>query len=94
MKNLDRITEGGFEKNSTNLIVGGSGNGKSIFAIQFLIEGLKLGESVLYIAFEEKKKDFYTNMLGLGWDLEKYEKSGKFCAELNRGAWDGREVTD
>ncbi len=78
IKNLDRITEGGFEKNSTNLIVGGSGNGKSIFAIQFLMEGLKLGESVLYIAFEEKKKDFYTNMLELGWDLEKYEKSGKF----------------
>ena len=78
IKNLDRIIEGGFEKNSTNLIVGGSGNGKSIFAIQFLIEGLKRGESVLYIAFEEKKKDFYANMLALGWNLENYEKSGKF----------------
>ncbi len=78
IKNLDRIVEGGFEKNSTNLIVGGSGNGKSIFAIQFLMEGLRRNESVLYVAFEEKKKDFYANMLELGWDLEKYEKSGKF----------------
>ena len=78
IKNLDRIIEGGFEKNSTNLIVGGSGNGKSIFAIQFLMEGLRRGESVLYVAFEEKKKDFYANMLELGWDLEKHEKSGKF----------------
>ncbi len=78
IKNLDKIVEGGFEKNSTNLIVGGSGNGKSIFAIQFLMEGLKQGESVLYVAFEEKKKDFYANMSELGWDLEKYEKSGKF----------------
>jgi len=78
IKNLDKIIGGGFEKNSTNLIVGGSGNGKSIFAMQFLMEGLRLGESVLYVAFEEKKKDFYRNMLGLGWDLEKYEKSGKF----------------
>ena len=29
IKNLDRIIEGGFEKNSTNLVVGGSGSGKS-----------------------------------------------------------------
>lgn len=78
IKTLDKITGGGFLKNSTNLIVGGSGNGKSIFSIQFLIEGVKRGENVLYITFEEKKNEFYTNMLGLGWDLEKYEKSGKF----------------
>jgi len=78
IKNLDRIIESGFEKNSTNLVVGGSGNGKSIFAIQFLIEGIKKGEKVLYVAFEEKKADFYVNMMELGWDLEKYEKEGKF----------------
>ena len=78
IKTLDKLTKGGFLKNSTNLIVGGSGNGKSIFSIQFLIEGIKKGENVLYITFEEKKNEFYTNMLGLGWDLEKYEKSGKF----------------
>ena len=78
IKNLDKIIEGGFEKNSTNLVVGGSGNGKSIFAIQFLIEGIKRGETVLYISFEEKKDEFYANMFELGWDLEKYEKEGKF----------------
>ena len=78
IKNLDKIIEGGFEKNSTNLVVGGSGNGKSIIAIQFLIEGMKKGEAVLYISFEEKKDEFYANMLGLGWDLAKYEGEGKF----------------
>jgi len=76
--NLDRIIEGGVEKNSTNLLVGGSGNGKSIFAVQFLMEGIKNGETVLYVSFEEKKKEFYINMLELGWDLEKLEKTGKF----------------
>ncbi len=76
--NLDRIIEGGLEKNSTNLLVGGSGNGKSIFATQFLMEGVRKGEPVLYVAFEEKKKEFYVNMLELGWDLERAEKEGKF----------------
>lgn len=78
IKNLDKITEGGFGKNSTNLVVGGSGNGKSVFAIQFLIEGITKGERVLYISFEEKKEEFYNNVMELGWDLDKYEKDGKF----------------
>ncbi|MCK4650130.1 hypothetical protein KAT36_02760 [Candidatus Pacearchaeota archaeon] len=78
IRNLDKIIEGGFEKNSTNLIVGGSGTGKSIFAIQFLMDGIKRGENVLYVAFEEEKAGFYANMLEFGWDLNKLEKSGKF----------------
>ncbi len=76
--NLDKITGGGLETGSTNLLIGGSGNGKSIFAIQFLIEGVKKGEKVLYITFEERKEEFYDNMLGLGWNLKKMEQSGKF----------------
>jgi len=76
--NLDKVIEGGLEKNSTNLLVGGSGNGKSIFATQFLMEGVKKDEAVLYVAFEEKKSEFYLNMLELGWDLEEAERQGKF----------------
>lgn len=78
VKNFDKIIEGGFEKNSVNLVVGGSGSGKTIFAVQFLVEGIEKGEHVLYITFEENKKEFYANMERFGWDLEKYEKDGKF----------------
>jgi circadian clock protein KaiC len=78
IKNFDSLIEGGFEKNSTNLIVGSSGSGKSIFAVQFLIEGMEKGETCLYITFEEGKDEFYSNMLDFGWDLEKYEEEGRF----------------
>ena len=78
IKNFDKLIEGGFERNSTNLLVGGSGSGKTIFCVQFLLEGIKRGEKVLYITFEENKKDFYDNMRDFGWDLEKLEKEGKF----------------
>ncbi len=78
IKNFDRIIEGGVEKNSVNLVVGGSGSGKTIFAVQFLFEGIEKGEHVLYITFEENKKEFYANMIRFGWDLAKYEKEGKF----------------
>lgn len=75
---LDRLTQGGFERNSTNIVVGMSGSGKSIFAIQFLIEGLKKGEKCLYVTFEEKKEQVYEHMKQFGWDLSDYEKKGKF----------------
>ena len=78
ISNFDSLIEGGFEKNSTNLIVGGSGSGKSIFSMQFLIEGVKKGEKCLYITFEEKKEEFYKYMSEFGWDLYKLEKQGKF----------------
>ena len=76
--NFDNLIEGGFEKNSTNLLVGGSGAGKSIFATQFLVEGVRKEERCLYITFEEKKKQFYSNMKDFGWDLAEYEKKGFF----------------
>ncbi len=76
--NFDALIEGGFEKNSTNLLVGSSGAGKSIFAVQFLMAGIKKGEKCLYITFEEKKKEFCENMMEFGWNLEELEKKGKF----------------
>jgi len=75
---FDKLIEGGFKKNSTNLLVGGAGSGKTIFATQFLIGGIKKGEKCLYVTFEEKKDQFYKNMLRFGWDLADYEKKGLF----------------
>lgn len=76
--NFDRLIEGGFQKNSTNLLVGDSGSGKSIFAIQFLKNAMDHGERVLYVTFEEKKEQFYENMSSMGWDLEAYDKKNMF----------------
>lgn len=75
---LDRLTNGGFENNSINVVAGAGGGGKSTLALQFLIDGLKKKENVLYITFEEKKEDFYANVREMGWDLEKAEQTGRF----------------
>jgi len=75
---LDSEIEGGFVKHSINLVTGSPGAGKTIFATQFLMSGIRANEPGLYISFEEKKENFYKYMLQFGWDLEKYEKEGKF----------------
>jgi circadian clock protein KaiC len=75
---FDSLIGNGFTKNSTNLVVGDSGSGKSIFATQFLVEAMRKGEPCLYVTFEEKKAQFYENMKSLGWNLEEFERKGLF----------------
>ncbi|MBW2981008.1 AAA family ATPase [Candidatus Woesearchaeota archaeon] len=77
--NLDGLIQGGFKKESINLVAGGPGTGKTIFAMQFIIEGIEKDEPGIYITFEEKKAKVYEDMLEFGWDLAKFEKEGKFA---------------
>ena len=76
--NLDPLMQGGLKQHSVTLIVGSTGSGKTIFALQFLLEGLKKGESCLYITFEEKKNKLYDDMSAFGWNLAKFEEQKKF----------------
>ncbi|MDP2925042.1 MAG: ATPase domain-containing protein [Nanoarchaeota archaeon] len=78
IKEFDKLIEGGFEKNSINLVVASGGSGKTIFCTQFLVDGLRKGERCLYITFEERKNEFYNNMLELGFNLEEEEEKGNF----------------
>jgi len=78
IKNLDSLIEGGLIKDSVTLVTGGAGSGKTIFSMQYLMEGLKKGETCLYITFEEKREKLYGDMFSFDWDFEKYEKNKKF----------------
>ena len=50
---LDPLVGGGFWRGSTSLILGTTGAGKTSFGLQFIVEGLRQGESVLYVNFQE-----------------------------------------
>ncbi len=76
---FDKLISGGFINESVCLVVGGAGSGKTIFATQFLIEGLRQNEPGVFITFEEKKDRFYNEMKTLGWDLTELEKKKKFA---------------
>ena len=75
---FDSLVSGGFKPGSVNMIVGEPGAGKTIFAIQFLIEGCQRGEPGIYITFEEKKEKLYEDMASFGWNLAIYEKKKLF----------------
>lgn len=79
IRNFDKLVDGGYPKESVNMIVGGAGSGKTIFATQFLVDGAQKGEPGVFVTFEENKERFYREMLALGWDLAVLEKKKLFA---------------
>lgn len=76
--NFDALIQGGLKSQSITLVAGDAGSGKTIFALQFLYQGLKEGESCLYLTFEEKKEKLYNDMSAFNMDFTKYEEKKKF----------------
>ena len=77
---FDMIAKGGLPQNRTTLISGTAGSGKTVFAMQFLAAGIRdAGEHGVFVTFEESAADIRTNMLSFGWDLEAWEREGKFA---------------
>ncbi|MBI2005248.1 MAG: AAA family ATPase [Candidatus Aenigmarchaeota archaeon] len=76
---LDKLIEGGLVKNSINLVAGQTGTGKTLFCMQYLLHGLRKGESGLYITLEQSEDDVLQDVGRFGWDIElkKYMQSGK-----------------
>jgi KaiC/GvpD/RAD55 family RecA-like ATPase len=74
---LDELIEGGFPKNSRILVSGGTGSGKSIFCLQYLVNGFtKYGDRGVYVSLEEPLNEVRRNASHFGWDLAKLEKEG------------------
>ena len=75
---LDQLIGEGFPLGSTILLSGTPGTGKTIFALEYLINGInKFDENGLYVTFEEKIENLRAQASQFGWDLEKMEKEGK-----------------
>ena len=70
IKGFDEITDGGLPKNRTTLISGSTGSGKTLFGIDFLINGaIKFKEPGVFMSFEETEDELYTDVASLNLDL-------------------------
>ena len=75
---LDALISGGFKVGSHQLVMGGPGTGKTLFAMQFLMQDIHQFGTVVYFSFEEKKDRLYEEMGQFGWNLAEYETQKKF----------------
>jgi len=66
---LDQILYGGFASNRIYLIEGTPGVGKTTLAMQFLLEGVRRGERVLYVTLSETRDELEAVAQSHGWSL-------------------------
>jgi circadian clock protein KaiC len=67
---LDRILDGGLPANHLYLVEGDPGTGKTTLGLQFLLEGVKHGESGLYVTLSETSKELNAVAASHGWSLD------------------------
>jgi len=77
---FDGIANDGLPKGRTTLVSGTAGSGKTVFAAQFLSAGiLNTDEHGVFVTFEETPDDIRRNKRGFGWDIETWEKEGRWA---------------
>lgn len=73
---FDKLVNGGFPFGATILLSGTPGTAKSIFSMQYLYNGaVEHKERGLYVSFEQKKEDIFSQAKQFGWNLAELEKN-------------------
>jgi len=77
---LDDLLGGGYPRGRVILITGGPGTGKTLMALQFLIDGVeRFDERGVFVSLDESKYHLTSEMAKFGWDYEKYEKKNQLA---------------
>lgn len=66
---LDDVLRGGLPAGQIYLLEGTSGAGKTTLGLQFLLEGVRLGEPVLWCTLSETEAQLRSTARAHGWDL-------------------------
>jgi circadian clock protein KaiC len=73
IKGFDIITRGGLPHGRPSLVYGFAGAGKTLFGIEFIVNGIRrFNEPGVIISFEERTRDIIANVATLGWDLQEH----------------------
>ena len=67
---LDLVLGGGLPAQRLYLVEGAPGSGKTTLALQFLLEGVRAGERVLYITLSETSEELAVVAASHGWSLD------------------------
>lgn len=70
IEGLDNVLNGGLVANRLYLVEGMPGSGKTTLAFQFLMEGARRGEPVLYVTLSESEEEIREVAASHGWSLE------------------------
>jgi circadian clock protein KaiC len=66
---LDNVLCGGLTPHRLYLVEGVPGSGKTTLAMQYLLEGVRKGENVLYVTLSETEEELRAMSQSHGWDM-------------------------
>ena len=66
---LEEVLDGGLTPNRLYLLEGVPGTGKTTLALQFLLEGARLGETVLHVSLSETEEELRGAAASHGWSM-------------------------
>ncbi|MFQ6127593.1 MAG: RAD55 family ATPase [Thermoplasmata archaeon] len=64
---LNPLLDGGINENSTMVVIGSSGAGKTTFATQFIRRGLESGQEGIFVSLDENKDEIVREAIEMGW---------------------------
>src|SRR5690349_18930570 len=67
---LDDILRGGLPPCRLYLVEGNPGSGKTTLALQFLLDGVRRGDSALYVTLSETKRELLAVARSHDWSLD------------------------
>ncbi|MEO6626432.1 MAG: circadian clock protein KaiC [Burkholderiaceae bacterium] len=71
IKGFDEITEGGIPRDRITLLCGGTGTGKTLLGVDFLINGaIRYNEPGVFMSFEETEDELYKDVASLNLNLQ------------------------
>ena len=70
IRGLDDVLAGGLPRDRLYLVEGTPGTGKTTLALQFLLEGLRLGERGMYVTLSETADELRASAASHGWSLD------------------------
>ena len=79
VRGFDEISHGGLPQSRTSLVVGGPGTGKTVFALQALVNAVQERKQPgIFVAFEELTEEIFANAATFGWPLPALAKGPLF----------------
>ena len=81
IEGFDSLFDVGIPKKCSILIAGGAGSGKTIFALQTLVNQASSGKKCFYMSFEENREKLIQHMEDFGWDTKKLIKEGSLVIQ-------------
>ena len=76
IRGFDHVAMGGLPARRATVLAGQAGSAKTVFAAQFLAEGVRRGQPGVFVTLEEPAADLRANLLTLGYDLSAWEQAG------------------